>query len=73
MFYYKTRWFDITAFASETPKVQEVVAITAFSCPPYVCKYYKLYMQQIAKRPRLYWGRDRPECEAMYRFRYVFL
>ena len=67
------RWFDITAFASKAPKVQEVVEITASGPLPFVCKYYKLYIQQIPERSRLYSGIDGPECETMYRFRYVFL
>ena len=41
-------WFDITAFAFKAPKVQEVVEITASGPPPIVCKYYKLYIQQIS-------------------------
>ena len=35
--------------------------------------YYKLYIQQISERSRLYSGRDGPECETRYQFRYVFL
>ena len=34
MYFYQIRWFDITAFASKAPKVQEVVAITAPAPPP---------------------------------------
>ena len=41
-------WFDITPFASKAPKVQEVVEITASCPPPFVCKYYKLNIQQIS-------------------------
>ena len=29
VYFYQIRWFDITAFASKAPKVQEVVEITA--------------------------------------------
>ena len=29
VYFYQIRWFDITAFAFKTPKVQEVVEITA--------------------------------------------
>ena len=71
--FYQIRWFNITAFASKDPKVQEVVKITASGPPPFVCKYYKLFIQQIALRSRLYWGRGGPECKTMYRFRCVFL
>ena len=46
--FYQIRWFDITAFAFKAPKVQEVVEITASGPPPFVCKYYKLYIQQIS-------------------------
>ena len=42
-------------------------------CHPLVCKYYKLYIQQISERSRLSSDHDGPECEAMYRFSYVFL
>ena len=48
VYFFQIRWFDITAFASKAPKVQEVVEITAPGPPPFVCKYYKLYMQQIS-------------------------
>ena len=49
VYFYQIRWFDITAFAFKAPKVQEVVEITASAPPlPFVCKYYKLYMQQIS-------------------------
>ena len=48
VYFYQIRWFDISAFASKAPKVQEVVKITAPGPPPFVCKYYKLYMQQIS-------------------------
>ena len=48
MYFYQIRWFDITAFAFKAPKVQEVVEITASGPPPFVCKYYKLYIQQIS-------------------------
>ena len=34
--FYQIRWFDITAFASKAPKVQEVVKITASGPHPYV-------------------------------------
>ena len=47
-YFYQIRWFDITAFASKAPKVQEVVDITASGSPPFVCKYYNLYIQQIS-------------------------
>ena len=46
--FYQIRWFDITAFASKAPKVQEVVEIAATASPPFLCKYYKLYIQQIS-------------------------
>ena len=29
VYFYQIRWFDITAFASKAPKLQEVVEITA--------------------------------------------
>ena len=48
VYFYQIRWFDITAFASMAPKVQEVVAITASGSRPFVCKYYNLYIQQIS-------------------------
>ena len=48
VYFYQIRWFDITAFAFKAPKVQEVVEITASGPPPIVCKYYKLYIQQIS-------------------------
>ena len=52
VYFYQIRWFDITAFAFKAPKVQEVVVITASAPPPppppIVCKYYKLYIQQIS-------------------------
>ena len=48
VYFYQIRWFDITAFASKAPKVQEVVEITAYGSPPFVCKYYNLYIQQIS-------------------------
>ena len=65
VYFYQIRWFDITAFASKSPKVQEVVEITASGPHPFVRKYYKLYMQQIWQRPRLYLGRNGPECVTM--------
>ena len=34
VYFYQIRWFDITAFASKAPKVQEVVEITAYPPPP---------------------------------------
>ena len=48
VYFYQIRWFDITAFASKAPKVQEVVEITASGPPPFVFKYYKLYIQQMS-------------------------
>ena len=45
VYFYQIRWFDFTAFASKAPKVQEVVEIAASGYPPFVCKYYKLYIQ----------------------------
>ena len=48
VYFYQIRWFDITAFAFKAPKVQEVVEITASGPPPFVCKYYKVYIQQIS-------------------------
>ena len=72
VYFYQIRWFDITAFASKAPKVQEVVEIAASVPPLFVCKYYKLYIQQISQRSRLCSGRDGPECETMYRFAVYF-
>ena len=48
VYFYQIRWFDITAFAFKAPKVHKVVEITASGPPPFVCKYYKLYIQQIS-------------------------
>ena len=48
VYFYQIRWFDITAFASNAPKIQEVVAITACRPSPFVCENYKLYIQQIS-------------------------
>ena len=48
VYFFQIRWFDITAFASKAPIVQEEVEITAPGPPPFACKYYKLYMQQIS-------------------------
>ena len=48
VYFYQIRWFDITAFASKDPKVQEVVKVPASGPHPFVCKYYKLYIQQIS-------------------------
>ena len=48
VYFYQIRWFDITAFTSKDPKVQEVVEVPAAGPLPFVCKYYKLYMQQIS-------------------------
>ena len=48
VYFYQIRSFDITAFAFKAPKVQEVVEITAPGFPSFVCKYYKLYKQQIS-------------------------
>ena len=48
VYFYQIRWFDITAFASKAPKVLEVVEITASGSPTFVCKYYKIYIQQIS-------------------------
>ena len=72
VYFYQIRWFDITAFASKAPKVQEVVKITASGPPPFVCKYYKLFIQQISQRYRLCSGREGPECETMYRLAVYF-
>ena len=72
VYFYQIRWFDITAFASKAPKVQEVVVITASGPPPFVWKYYKLYIQQISQRYRLCSGREGPECETMYRLAVYF-
>ena len=44
VYFYQIRWFDITTFASKATKVQEVVEITVSGPPPFVCKYYKLYI-----------------------------
>ena len=65
VYFYQIRWFDITPFASKAPKMPEKVEITAYGHPPSVCKYYEQYMQQIWQRPRLYLGRNGPECETM--------
>ena len=48
VYFYQIRWFDITAFAFKAPKMHKVVEITASGSPPFVCKYYKLYIQQIS-------------------------
>ena len=48
VYFYQIRWFDFTAIAAKDPKLQEVVEITAFGLPPFVFKYYKLYIQQIS-------------------------
>ena len=48
VYFYQIRWFDITAFASKAPKVQEVVEITASGFPAFVGKYHKLYIQHIS-------------------------
>ena len=48
VYFYQIRWFDITAFAFKAPNVQEIVEITASGPPPFVGKYYKLYIQQIS-------------------------
>ena len=48
VYFYQIRWFDMTAFAFKAPRVQEVVEITASVYPPFVCKYYQLYIQQIS-------------------------
>ena len=48
VYFYQLRWFDITAFASKAPKVQEVVEIMASDPHAFVCKYYKLYIQRIS-------------------------
>ena len=54
VYFYQIRLFDITAFAFKTPKVHKVVEITASAPPPppfpppFVCKYYELYIQQIS-------------------------
>ena len=48
VYFYQIRWFDITAFAFKAPKVHKVVEITTSGPPPFVCKYYKLYIQQIS-------------------------
>ena len=65
VYFYQIRWFDITAFAFKAPKMQEVVKITASGHPLSVCKYYKLYRQQILQRSGLYLGRNVPESETM--------
>ena len=48
VYFYQIRWFDITAFASNAPKIQEVVEITDCRPSPFVCENYKLYIQQIS-------------------------
>ena len=48
VYFYQIRWFDITAFAFKAPKMHKVVEITASDPPSFVCKYYKLYIQQIS-------------------------
>ena len=48
VYFYQIRWFDMTAFAFKAPRVQEVVEITASDHPPFVFKYYQLYIQQIS-------------------------
>ena len=48
VYFYQIRWFDITAFAFKAPKMHKVVEITASGPPSFVCKYYKLYIQQIS-------------------------
>ena len=48
VYFYQIRWFDITAFAFKAPKMHKVVEITASGPHPFVCKYYKLYIQQIS-------------------------
>ena len=76
VYFHQIRWFDITPFGPppfQAQKVQEVVKITASGHPLSVCKYYKLYMQQILQRSGLYSGRNVPESETMKRFRCVFL
>ena len=73
VYFYQIRWFDITGFAFKAPKVLEVVEITASYSSPFVCKYCKLYIQQIWERSHPYHGDDGPESEARCRFRNVFL
>ena len=48
VYFYQLRWFDITAFAFKAPKTQEAFEITASGPHAFVCKYYKLYIQQIS-------------------------
>ena len=48
MYFYRTRMFDNTAFASKAPQLQEAVKITASVPRPVFCKYYKLHIQQIS-------------------------
>ena len=73
VYFYQIRWFDIAAFAFKAPKVLEVVEITASYSSPFVCKYCKLYIQQIWERSHPYHGDDGPESEARCRFRNIFL
>ena len=73
VYFYQIRWFDITGSASKAPKVQEAVEITASDSSPFVCKYCKLYIQQIWERSHPYYGDDGPESEARCRFQNVFL
>ena len=54
VYFYQIRWFDITAFAFKAPKLLEVVEITASYSSPFVCKYCKLYIQQIWERSHPY-------------------
>ena len=48
VYFYQIRWFDITAFAFKASKVHEVIEITASGPRSFVCKYHKLYIQQIS-------------------------
>ena len=47
VFFYQILWFDITAFVFKAPKVAECRDKGSWP-PPFVCKYYKLYIQQIS-------------------------
>ena len=72
-YFYSTRWFDITTFASNAPKQQEAGKVTASGSPPFACKYHKPYIQPIWERPHPYSGHNRSECDASFWFRYVNL
>ena len=51
VYFYWTQWFGITAFASNVPKLQDAVKITATGPLLVLCKYYQ---QKISERSRLY-------------------